>query len=163
MLHQTRPTSQASEAFFSTLTDPSSAQSQSSMSLQRPRTPPDSGLMRNFIGSLVTSAFKLYDTTGKMGIWFLFHDLSIRIEGWFTLKFSFVNTNPDAADALTGVFPVLATVYSQPFQVFSAKKFPGMVESNSLSRCFAAQGMKIPIRKDDSTTCRPEQSDGNDA
>jgi hypothetical protein len=32
--------------------------------------------------------------------------------------------------------------------VYSAKKFPGVVESTQLSKCFATQGIKIPIRKD---------------
>lgn len=47
-----------------------------------------------------------------------------------------------------GSAPVLAAAYSDPFQVFSAKKFPGVIESTSLSKCFALQGIKIPIRKD---------------
>ena len=44
--------------------------------------------------------------------------------------------------------PILASVFSEPFQVFSAKKFPGVIESTQLSKCFALQGIKIPIRKD---------------
>lgn len=44
--------------------------------------------------------------------------------------------------------PVLACCYSEVFTVFSAKRFPGVVESTGLSRCFATQGIKIPIRKD---------------
>lgn len=44
--------------------------------------------------------------------------------------------------------PVLASTYSKVFQVFSAKKFPGVIESTPLSKCFATQGIKIPIRKD---------------
>jgi hypothetical protein len=47
-----------------------------------------------------------------------------------------------------GTAPVLASVFSEPFQVFSAKKFPGVIESTQLSKCFALQGIKIPIRKD---------------
>lgn len=47
-----------------------------------------------------------------------------------------------------GTAPVLASVFSEPFQVFSAKKFPGVIESTTLSKCFAQQGIKIPIRKD---------------
>jgi Velvet factor len=34
------------------------------------------------------------------------------------------------------------------FQVYSAKKFPGVIESTPLSKAFASQGIKIPIRKD---------------
>jgi hypothetical protein len=47
-----------------------------------------------------------------------------------------------------GSAPVLASVFSDVFQVFSAKKFPGVIESTPLSKCFALQGIKIPIRKD---------------
>jgi hypothetical protein len=43
---------------------------------------------------------------------------------------------------------VLAACFSDPFTVYSAKKFPGVVESTHLSKCFATQGIKIPIRKD---------------
>lgn len=47
-----------------------------------------------------------------------------------------------------GSAPVLAAVFSEVFQVYSAKKFPGVCESTPLSKCFATQGIKIPIRKD---------------
>jgi len=48
----------------------------------------------------------------------------------------------------TGKAPVLASVFSEPFQVYSAKKFPGVCDSTLLSKCFATQGIKIPIRKE---------------
>lgn len=38
---------------------------------------------RNLIGSLTVSAFRLADTTDKLGIWFVFQDLSVRTEGQF--------------------------------------------------------------------------------
>jgi len=44
--------------------------------------------------------------------------------------------------------PCLAYVFSKPFKVYSAKKFPGVAESTSLSKAFANQGIKISIRKD---------------
>jgi hypothetical protein len=43
--------------------------------------------------------------------------------------------------------PILASCFSEPFQVWSAKKFPGVKKSTALSRAFADQGIKIPIRK----------------
>lgn len=73
------------------------------------------------------------------------------------LRFSFINLRrPDAtsnggsdAELLNrGRAPVLAQVFSEKFQVYSAKKFPGVCESTALSKCFAVQGVKIPIRKD---------------
>jgi hypothetical protein len=44
--------------------------------------------------------------------------------------------------------PMLSSCFSDPFTVYSAKKFPGVIESTALSKCFAQQGIKIPIRKD---------------
>jgi hypothetical protein len=55
------------------------------------------------------------------------------------------NTN---AVISNGKCPILAASFSMPFTVYSAKKFPGVIESTPLSKCFASQGIKIPIRKD---------------
>jgi Velvet factor len=55
---------------------------------------------------------------------------------------------PASASLNTTAAPVLASVFTKPFQVFSAKKFPGVIESTELSKTFAQQGIKIPIRKD---------------
>lgn len=48
----------------------------------------------------------------------------------------------------TGKAPVLASCFSDVFTVYSAKKFPGVCESTVLSKTFATQGIKIPIRKE---------------
>lgn len=93
---------------------------------------------RNLIGNLVTNAFKLFDDNNEKGIWFILHDLSIRIEGEFKLKFSFVDLKTDE----------MIHKFSEPFKVYSAKKFPGVVDSSQLGRVFASQGVKIPIRRD---------------
>ena len=63
---------------------------------------------------------------------------------------NFVNVGqPNSTTALNnGSAPVLASTFSEVFQVYSAKKFPGVIESTALSKCFATQGIKIPIRKD---------------
>jgi hypothetical protein len=134
--------------------------------------PPSGMFTRNLIGSLAASAFRLQDTIDKIGIWFILQDLSVRTEGCFRyvppplfsfsfvgqanpyprLRFSFVNVGaPGQAgngSINVGKAPVLASVFSDVFQVYSAKKFPGVCESTALSKCFASQGIKIPIRKD---------------
>jgi hypothetical protein len=117
---------------------------------------PQGMFTRNLIGSLAASAFRLSDTTDRIGIWFVLQDLSVRTEGPFRLRFSFVNVgqrsgvarDPDAPKVNTGRAPILASCFSEPFMVYSAKKFPGVCESTPLSKTFAAQGIKIPIRKD---------------
>ncbi|EEH16488.2 hypothetical protein PABG_06575 [Paracoccidioides brasiliensis Pb03] len=116
---------------------------------------------RNLIGSLSASAFRLTDPDDKIGVWFVLQDLSVRTEGSFRLKMNFVNVGtqtqsqeqspggtPSSPVINVGSAPVLASVFSDVFQVYSAKKFPGVIESTPLSKCFAFQGIKIPIRKD---------------
>ncbi|BFZ57794.1 hypothetical protein PYCC9005_004848 [Savitreella phatthalungensis] len=105
-------------------------------------------ITRNLIGSLATSAYKLYDNQDRLGIWFVLQDLSVRTEGTFRLKFTFVDlAGPSHKLITSGSVPVLCSVFSDPFVVYSAKKFPGMIESTELSRKFAQQGIKIPIRR----------------
>lgn len=47
--------------------------------------------VRNLIGSTVSNAYHLLNQQNQAGIYFIFHDLSVRTEGNFTLKFVFVN------------------------------------------------------------------------
>ncbi|OKO98735.1 hypothetical protein PENSUB_8986 [Penicillium subrubescens] len=136
--------------------------------------PPVSGgpggmFTRNLIGSLSASAFRLTDPDNKIGVWFILQDLSVRTEGTFRLKMSFVNVGTQSTESSNGApvinhgsAPVLASVFSEPFQVFSAKKFPGVIESTQLSKCFALQGIKIPIRKDGVKGPRGRGGDGDD-
>jgi len=58
--------------------------------------------------------------------------------------------------------PILSYVFSKPFQVFSAKKFPGVIESTPLSKRFAQQGIKIPIRKDGKDGDKSAHDEGED-
>lgn len=145
---------------------------------------PPPGYNRTLIGQLCSSAQRLKDDDEKMGIWFIFPDLSVRTEDWFRLKFSFFNVgqtlvglttaqilkeagernsapsvpfpengNPAKLEGLKAGLvadraPCLAHVFSKPFKVYSAKKFPGVAESTGLSKKFADQGIKISIRKD---------------
>ncbi|RHZ76651.1 hypothetical protein Glove_194g21 [Diversispora epigaea] len=102
---------------------------------------------RVLMGSLVSSPAILKNTTGEPGCYFCFPDLSIRTEGKYTLKFSLMKlgTEDRLINTRTGI---IATTFSDPFTVYSAKKFPGMTESTELSKAFAKQGLKIPIRND---------------
>ena len=63
-----------------------------------------------------------------------------------------------------GPSKVLATVMSDVFEVFSPKKFPGMVEPSALIKTFAAQGIRIPIRHSDASSfnqVKTEEDDDN--
>lgn len=110
----------------------------------------NSGPTKNLIGTVVATAYKLYDLQENLGIWFVLHDLSVRTEGEFKLKFSFVNL-ADCFSNEQKSAPVLCSAFSSPFRSYSAKKFPGVIDSTELSKCFAVQGIKIPIRRESKT------------
>ncbi|KAI1845236.1 hypothetical protein JX266_008546 [Neoarthrinium moseri] len=112
---------------------------------------PNGMYTRNLIGNLVSSAARLTDPNDKIGIWFVLQDLSVRTEGWFRVGVPNTTGDTQTSDPQkpnTGKTPILAQCFSEPFQVYSAKKFPGVCESTALSKCFAHQGIKIPIRKE---------------
>ncbi|KAI9270060.1 velvet factor-domain-containing protein [Helicostylum pulchrum] len=100
---------------------------------------------RSLMGAVVSNAYQLMNGENKPGIYFVFQDLSVRIEGRFCLKFMFMNLS--AGDPLTMSTQVSDDVLSNPFTVYSAKNFPGMTDSTAVSQCFAQQGIKISIRK----------------
>lgn len=103
--------------------------------------------------------------------YFIFPDLSVRHEGLYRLNFSLYEEVKDPKDedkdapsrprpirslpSLAG--PLRETdehiffrldVVTASFTVFSAKKFPGLSESTSLSRIVAEQGCRVRIRRD---------------
>ncbi|KAJ5620078.1 Velvet factor [Penicillium lagena] len=102
--------------------------------------------------------------------YFIFPDLSVRHEGRYRLNFHLYEEIKDAKDAdkdstmpIPSQVPRATTnrpgspqaflhfrleVKSVPFTVYSAKKFPGLATSTSLSRVIAEQGCRVRIRRD---------------
>ena len=92
--------------------------------------------------------------------YFIFPDLSVRHEGKYRLSFSLYEELKEAKDEdqndelakPDGPEHAHVThrleVKSVPFTVYSAKKFPGLTESTSLSRMVAEQGCRVRIRRD---------------
>lgn len=93
--------------------------------------------------------------------YFLFPDLSVRHEGRYRLVFSLYeliknegDLDRDAPEPESGAvqLPTDAChrmdLRSADFTVFSAKKFPGLTESTTLSRTVAEQGCRVRIRRD---------------
>ncbi|KAL9110987.1 MAG: hypothetical protein Q9227_004602 [Pyrenula ochraceoflavens] len=114
--------------------------------------------------------------------YFIFPDLSVRHEGHYRLSFNLYEQvkEPDDADP-TRPMPAkserLASstgaqkprewdglqhrleVCTAPFQVYSAKKFPGLSESTNLSKNLADQGCRVRIRRDVRMRKRKEGKD----
>ncbi|KAG0202376.1 hypothetical protein BGX28_005067 [Mortierella sp. GBA30] len=99
---------------------------------------------RNLTGSTGASGDLLRDLAGNLGIFFAFPDLSVRTEGTYTLKFSFTML-PEPPVMTSSVH---ATVFSEPFEIYPAKRFPGMNKSTALSKKLFDQGVRIPLRKE---------------
>ncbi|KAI8379497.1 velvet factor-domain-containing protein [Radiomyces spectabilis] len=92
-------------------------------------------------GQTVSSMYRLKDVDNHDGGFFIFGDLSVKVEGRFRLKFSVFEITHTGAVCLESLF-------SEPFIVYSARAFPGVLESTFLSRSFSDQGARIRIRKE---------------
>ncbi|KAJ5297474.1 hypothetical protein PENANT_c005G02727 [Penicillium antarcticum] len=95
-------------------------------------------------GTLVSSLHRLKDVDNSDGGFFVFGDLSVKIEGDFRLKFTLFEMRKSQVT-------YLKTIISERFTVSPPKSFPGMMESTFLSRSFADQGVKLRIRKEPRT------------
>ncbi|KAK6525492.1 velvet protein [Orbilia ellipsospora] len=98
--------------------------------------------------------------------YFIFPDLSVRHEGKYRLHFALYEECKEEDDriAMNGqdVTHFRVEVKSKPFTVFSAKKFPGLAESTSLSRIVAEQGCRVRIRRDVRMRRRSDKPSGGD-
>ncbi|GAC72841.1 hypothetical protein PANT_7c00294 [Moesziomyces antarcticus T-34] len=98
------------------------------------------GKTRYTSGSCVSCLYHLKDIDGSHQGFFVFPDLSIRVEGRYRLKLCLFETIGHSVHHCK-------SVYSDPFHVYTAKRFPGMEESTKLSKSFAEQGLKVRVRK----------------
>ena len=106
----------------------------------------DRGVTRRLMGTLVASPFVGKDENDREGCFFCFPDLSCRTHGRYRLKF--VLMRMDMANLRPGGFmPVLASTMSDVFTVYTAKEFPGMRASTSLTRALKRQGCAISVKK----------------
>lgn len=92
--------------------------------------------------------------------YFLFPDLSVRHEGRYKLLFNLYEELKEEADLDVGNnepdnpfynnkwFNWRMQIRTVDFSVYSAKKFPGLSESTTLSRTVAEQGCRVRIRRD---------------
>jgi len=126
-----------------------------------PKTEPgrgSNGKVKQLTGTPNTGG--LYLDRPDKAVFFTFGDLSVRSEGLYKLKFNLYEVPfcqhltdivMDAGNKQAGELGFAfgrAQVQSNTFEVFSAKKFPGLAESTLLSRTLSEQGCKVRIRRD---------------
>jgi len=92
-------------------------------------------------GTLVSSLHRLKDLDNVDGAFFVFGDLSVKVEGKFRLQFNLYEMRKMECVYIT-------SVQSEPFPVLVGKHWPGMQESTPLTRSFSDQGVRLRLRKE---------------
>lgn len=101
-------------------------------------------------GTLVSSLHKVKDTAGRGDVaFFVFGDLSVKVEGIFRLKFTLFEMRAKEVEWIRDV-------ESQPFQVYGAKTWPGMMESTPMTRMLSDQGIRLRLRKEPRLRLNPK-------
>lgn len=108
-------------------------------------TQPEEKYARVMMGNIFANSILLEDDKGVRGYFYIFPDLSIRVEGRYRLKFDLLHLVLPP-DMVPGGHRVVAEKLSDIFVVYAAKKFPGMTESTELTKAIARQGVKISVR-----------------
>ncbi|KAI9208370.1 velvet factor [Polychytrium aggregatum] len=109
---------------------------------------PDSGSSKGqaspLFGTLVSPSYLARGLDKIMGVFFIFGNLCVRIEGSFRLKFTLVDLK--VADANPNPV-VLTSVMSDVFESFSWRNFPGMAKISPLTKHLLDQGVVKIVRK----------------
>jgi hypothetical protein len=92
-------------------------------------------------GTLVSSLHRLKDVENKEGGFFVYGDISIKMQGTYRLRFNLYELEGNA-------YRHLASISSDRFNVVAQKDFKGLVESTYLSRTFSDQGVRLRLRKE---------------
>ena len=116
--------------------------------------PHDGKVSRRLMGTLVANAFVGVDPeapndddpNARIGSFFVFPDLSCRQGGLYRLRFVLISLNVESL-ATGSETPRSAMVFSDVFEVFSAKDFPGMRSSTLLTRELKRQGANVAVKK----------------
>ncbi|KAJ3121279.1 hypothetical protein HK098_003818 [Nowakowskiella sp. JEL0407] len=110
---------------------------------------------RAMAGCIASSLQRLKDVDSAHGAFFVFPDISIRLEGKFRLRFTLFEIVENEVVRRN-------SINSDIFTVFSSKAFPGMLETTQLSRFFAEQGLKIRLKKDSNRRTKSKAFDDLD-
>jgi len=111
-------------------------------------------LSRRLMGSLVASSMVCTDPeapesnnpNARLGCFFVIHDLSCRQNGLYKLQFSLMKIDIENLP-IGGTLPILGTLESDVFEVFSAKDFPGTRPSTALTKALKNQGSSVSVKK----------------
>lgn len=102
-------------------------------------------LTRCLFGEYYSHAASILDLSGRAAIYFVFSDLSVKLEGLFRPRYRFFDLFSRcewSADV-----PVLAECWGGVFAVYSTKEFPGLKASSELTKHLNRWGIRVNIRE----------------
>jgi len=106
----------------------------------------DMAMTQRLMGTCVASPFSGKDEHGHKGTFFVFPDLSCRSPGRYRFLFRLIVVDPVHLVA-GGTTKIQTQIYSEPFEVYSAKEFPGMRASSALLKTLRKQGLNVAVKK----------------
>ncbi|KAJ1956568.1 hypothetical protein EC988_001278 [Linderina pennispora] len=96
-------------------------------------------LENNLLGDYTASSSIVEDEAGEKGCFFVFPNLSIRLEGRYRLRFSLIKL-PSMDDYQQPMVPMcISSISTNAFDVYSIKTFPGMIGKGNM-------GHQMPTR-----------------
>ena len=106
----------------------------------------DMAMTQRLMGTCVASPFPGKDEAGRKGTFFVFPDLSCRSPGRYRFLFRLIVVDP-VHMINGGTTKIQTQIYSDPFEVYSAKEFPGMRASSGLLKTLRKQGLNVAVKK----------------
>ncbi len=102
-------------------------------------------LTRCLFGEYYSHAASILDLSGRAAIYFVFSDLSVKLEGLFRPRYRFFDlfSRCDWSEDV----PVLAECWGGVFAVYSTKEFPGLKASSELTKHLNRWGIRVNIRE----------------
>jgi len=85
------------------------------------------------------------DWRGEPVVFFVFSDLSVRLEGYFCLRYRFFDLFSRTAGS--DDVPIAAELYSGVFVIYSTKEFPGLQASTPLTKHLSRWGVRVNLRE----------------
>lgn len=101
---------------------------------------------RRLVGTLVASGTVAQDENRRKSCFFTFADLSCRTNGRYRLRFNLVKIDPRNMRPGSSA-PILGSILSDVWTVYSPKDFPGMRRSTPLTQALKDQGVSVPAKK----------------
>ncbi|KAJ3255926.1 hypothetical protein HK103_005842 [Boothiomyces macroporosus] len=90
-------------------------------------------------GNLISEGRFLFDAAGALGCFFVFPDLAVRKAGQFRFLFTLVNLLNPEEGTLFKETQVANAIFSDVFDVYLAKQFPGKTKPSELMKIFSQQ------------------------